>query len=88
MPALSGTQQLPQEKLAEDLDQLDEAMIGLQVLYEKYFLGIDRRPPEAQRRQVSEKMRLWPSALSFTMLLTTPTFPIPERVSEPGASVR
>src|SRR5713101_6938290 len=33
-------------------------MIGLQVLYEKYFLGIDRRPPEAQRRQVSEKMRL------------------------------
>ncbi len=58
MPALTGTQQLPQEKLAEDLDQLDEAMIGLQVLYEKYFLGIDRRPPEAQRRQVSEKMRL------------------------------
>jgi len=58
VPALSGTQQLPQEKLAEDLDQVDEAMIGLQVLYEKYFLGIDRRPPEAQRRQVSEKMRL------------------------------
>ena len=58
MPALTGTQQLPQEKLAEDLDQIDEAMIGLQVLYEKYFLGIDRRPPEAQRRQVSEKMRL------------------------------
>src|SRR5712664_89981 len=33
-------------------------MTGLQVLYEKYFLGIDRRPPDAQRRQVSEKMRL------------------------------
>src|SRR2546429_1378854 len=33
-------------------------MTNLQVLYEKYFLGIDRRPPDAQRRQVSEKMRL------------------------------
>src|SRR2546429_8590673 len=33
-------------------------MTGLQVLYEKFFLGIDRRPPDAQRRQVSEKMRL------------------------------
>src|SRR5713101_901519 len=33
-------------------------MTGLQVLYEKYFLGIDRRPPDVQRRQVSEKMRL------------------------------
>src|SRR5712672_2771061 len=55
---MTATQQLPQEKLAEDLDQLDEAMTGLQVLYEKFFLGIDRRPPDAQRRQVSEKMRL------------------------------
>jgi len=58
VPAATGTQQLPQEKLAEDLDELEEAMTGLQVLYEKYFLGIDRRPPDAQRRQVSEKMRL------------------------------
>jgi len=58
VPAVTATQQLPQEKLAEDLDALEEAMTGLQVLYEKYFLGIDRRPPDAQRRQVSEKMRL------------------------------
>ena len=58
MPAVTATQQLPQEKLAEDLDQLEEQMTGLQVLYEKFFLGIDRRPPDAQRRQVSEKMRL------------------------------
>jgi hypothetical protein len=58
VPAITATQQLPQEKLAEDLDALEEAMTGLQVLYEKYFLGIDRRPPDAQRRQVSEKMRL------------------------------
>jgi hypothetical protein len=52
------TQQLPQEKLAEDLDAMDEAIAELQVLYEKYFLGLDRRPPEQQRRKVSEKMRL------------------------------
>lgn len=58
MPVQTVTQQLPQEKLAEDLDQVEEAMTGLQVLYEKYFLGIDRRPPDAQRRQVSEKMRV------------------------------
>lgn len=58
MPGATATQQLPQEKLAEDLDAVEEAMTGLQVLYEKYFLGIDRRPPDAQRRQVSEKMRL------------------------------
>jgi len=58
VPAVTATQQLPQEKLAEDLDHLEEQMTGLQVLYEKYFLGIDRRPPDPQRRQVSEKMRL------------------------------
>lgn len=58
MPGPNVTQQLPQEKLAEDLDALDEAMSELQVLYEKYFLGLDRRPPDQQRRKVSEKMRL------------------------------
>jgi hypothetical protein len=52
------TQQLPQEKLAEDLDAMDESMTELQVLYEKYFLGLDRRPPDQQRRKVSEGMRL------------------------------
>jgi hypothetical protein len=63
VPAATGTQQLPQERLAEDLDEIEEAMTGLQVLYEKYFLGIDRRPPDAQRRQVSEKMRLLKNTL-------------------------
>jgi len=53
----NGTQQLPQEKLAEDLGELDEALTNLQVLYEKYFLGIDRRPPEQERKRVSNKMR-------------------------------
>ena len=58
MASSNVTQQLPQEKLAEDLDALDEAMTELQVLYEKYFLGLDRRPPDQQRKKVSEKMRL------------------------------
>lgn len=57
MAAPNGKQQLPQERFAEDLDELDEAITALQVLYEKYFLGIDRRPPEQERRRVSGKMR-------------------------------
>jgi len=53
----NGTQQLPQQKFAEDLDELDEALTNLHVLYEKYFLGIDRRPPELERKRVSTKTR-------------------------------
>jgi hypothetical protein len=53
----NGTQQLPQEKYAEELTELDEAIVNLQVLYEKYFLGIDRRPPEQERKRVSQKTR-------------------------------
>jgi hypothetical protein len=49
--------QLPQDKLAEDLDELDESIQNLQVLYEKYFLGIDRKAPDAERRRISLKMR-------------------------------
>jgi hypothetical protein len=50
--------QLPQEKLAEDLDKVDEDLTELQVLYEKYFVGIDRKPPDQQRRSVSDRLRL------------------------------
>ena len=57
MAAPNGTQQLPQEKFAEDLDELDTAIGALQVLYEKYFLGIDRRPPDEERQRVSRKAR-------------------------------
>ena len=57
MAGPNGTHQLPQQKLAEDLDILDEAMTNLQVLYEKYFLGIDRRPPDLERKKVGSKMR-------------------------------
>lgn len=53
----AGTHQLPQEKLAEEIDELDESMSQLQVLYEKFFLGIDRRPPEQERKNVSTRMR-------------------------------
>jgi len=53
----NGTQQLPQEKFAEDLDELDTDITALQVLYEKYFLGIDRRPPEQERKRVSTRIR-------------------------------
>ena len=57
MAGPNGTQQLPQQKFAEDLDELDEALANLHVLYEKYFLGIDRRPPELERKRVSSKTR-------------------------------
>ena len=57
MAAPTGTQQLPQEKYAEELSELDEAIQNLQVLYEKFFIGIDRRPPEQERKQVSQKAR-------------------------------
>jgi len=55
--APNGTQQLPQEKFAEELTELDEAIQNLQVLYEKYFLGIDRRPPDEERKRISKKTR-------------------------------
>ena len=57
MTAPTGTQQLPQEKYAEELNDLDEGISGLQVLYEKYFLGIDRKPPDQERKRISEKAR-------------------------------
>ena len=57
MTAPTGTQQLPQEKYAEELSDLDEGISVLQVLYEKYFLGIDRKPPEQERKRISEKAR-------------------------------
>jgi hypothetical protein len=49
--------QLPQVKLAEELDVLDEDLTKLQVMYEKYFLGIDRRPPDQERKKVSAQLR-------------------------------
>ena len=57
MSAPIGTQPLPQEKLALELDDLDESMSKLQVSYEKYFLGLDRRAPEQERKRISGKMR-------------------------------
>src|SRR4051812_6182258 len=36
---------------------MDVSIAELQVLYEKYFLGIDRRPPETERKRISDRMR-------------------------------
>jgi hypothetical protein len=67
--APTGTQQLPQEKYAEELSDLDEGITELQVLYEKYFLGIDRKPPEQERKRISQKAReLRTSAIRNTAL--------------------
>ena len=57
MAAPAGTQQLPQEKYAEELTALDEGITNLHVLYEKYFIGIDRKPPDQERKQISTKAR-------------------------------
>jgi hypothetical protein len=49
--------QQPSEKLAEELDEVEEDLQGLQVLYEKYFLGIDRKPPDQERKSLSTRLR-------------------------------
>lgn len=54
---MTASEQLPQEKFAEEMDELEEGLSNLQVLYEKYFLGIDRRAPEQERKKVSTKLR-------------------------------
>src|SRR3954451_24056345 len=47
-----------QEKLQEELDAMEQSISELQVLYEKYFLGIDRRPPDKERKRISDRMRV------------------------------
>ncbi|MFL5388279.1 MAG: MXAN_5187 C-terminal domain-containing protein [Myxococcales bacterium] len=47
-----------QEKLQEELDAMEQSIGELQVLYEKYFLGIDRRPPDKERKRISDRMRV------------------------------
>jgi hypothetical protein len=37
---------------------MDVSVAELQVLYEKYFLGIDRRPPDQERKRISDRMRI------------------------------
>ena len=57
MAELTNTQPLPQEKLAADLDEAEEALQNLQILYEKYFLGIDRKAPDQERKRISVRLR-------------------------------
>ena len=33
---------------------MDESLVDLQVRYEKYFLGIDRRPPDRERKKIAK----------------------------------
>src|SRR3954466_9378936 len=47
-----------QEKLQEELDAMDQSISELQVVYEKFFLGIDRRPPDRERKRISDRMRV------------------------------
>src|SRR3954451_648028 len=54
---MTASEQLPQEKFAEEIEEIDESLTNLQVLYEKYFLGIDRRPPDQERKRVSTRLR-------------------------------
>ena len=56
-PIQTSTLLTQQEQLSAELDKLDEDMTNLQVLYEKYFLGIDRLPPDEPRRKLSKRMR-------------------------------
>ena len=45
------------------MDELDEGLTNLQVLYEKYFLGIDRRAPEQERKKISTRLHELRSAM-------------------------
>jgi hypothetical protein len=59
----TGTAPLPQDKLQEELDAMDQSIAEVQVSYEKYFLGIDRRPPDRERKRVADRMRILKSTL-------------------------
>jgi len=37
---------------------MDESLVDIQVRYEKYFLGIDRRPPDRERKKIADRMRV------------------------------
>ncbi len=56
-PTLTNTQQTQQEVLAQELGQLDEDLTKLQVSYEKYFLGLDRTPPDETRKKIAKRLR-------------------------------
>jgi len=45
------------EQFGEELTGWDERMTLLQNAYEKYFVGIERRPPDLERKTVSEGIR-------------------------------
>lgn len=57
MPPPRTDQPLTSEQLGEQLDELDEKLTILQVSFEKYFLGLERRAPDADRKQIGDRIR-------------------------------
>jgi hypothetical protein len=57
MADANATQQQKKEQLAEEIDQVEEDLAALHVLYEKFFLGIDRKPPDKERKSVVDRLR-------------------------------
>jgi hypothetical protein len=45
------------ERLAEELSSWEERLAILQATYEKFFSGIERRPPDRERKQVADAIR-------------------------------
>ena len=45
------------EQFGDELTSWEERLTQLQNAYEKYFVGIDRRPPDKERKLVSEGLR-------------------------------
>jgi hypothetical protein len=60
VPSVSSQQPEPintAERLGEELDKFEERLTILQTAYEKFFCGLERRPPEKERKAVSERIR-------------------------------
>ncbi len=48
---------LTSEKLGEELTAVEERLAILHTTFEKYFVGVDRRPPDRERKELSDKIR-------------------------------
>jgi hypothetical protein len=45
------------ERLGEELDAAEERLTLLHTTFEKYFVGVERRPPDRERKELAEKIR-------------------------------
>lgn len=55
--AKGGDNTASSAELSRLLDAFEEAIEDLRIAYEKYFLGVERRPPAARHRQVKIQLR-------------------------------